>query len=387
MRRVFIVLLVIIAILLPLSSAIGEDTTNYAVVNNPNPQDRLNLRVSPNTSSKSLGKFYNGTVVECIPGITSDNPDWVYVKLHDSSLSGGILEDIRGWMNKSFLVFPGNLKAPMGFSYPTYTVIADNTPYRFDRSINDPSRTLAKGTSLYIIGIMSDGWALGGLKDLRDVESNGLNSNDLFFVRFNQLRLANNGSNLSTNTGNDEVTTDVDTTYYVLADNTKYRWDINGPNDSSWLPKGSTFVVKYTTADGWAYGTSGNWTSGDYVYVKLDQLSRDYVNRIITSDVDEAAVSWAGGYVIYTRDIVDIHALPDETSSIIGTAQWLPSVDSNGAGNGGYGEGLLHVRVLESTDGDWVHVRIPFLNVDGNEIGSIIGYIKQNVLTHVGGNM
>jgi uncharacterized protein YgiM (DUF1202 family) len=43
--------------------ALGLANSDGAVVNNPNPQDRLHLRVSPSTTSTSLGKYYNGAPV------------------------------------------------------------------------------------------------------------------------------------------------------------------------------------------------------------------------------------------------------------------------------------------------------------------------------------
>ena len=42
------------------------DKTGWAVVNNPNPADRLHLRVSPERGATSLGKFYNGTPVQVL---------------------------------------------------------------------------------------------------------------------------------------------------------------------------------------------------------------------------------------------------------------------------------------------------------------------------------
>ncbi len=40
---------------------------NRAVVNNPNPADRLHLRLRPDAASTSLGKYYNGTTVTLLP--------------------------------------------------------------------------------------------------------------------------------------------------------------------------------------------------------------------------------------------------------------------------------------------------------------------------------
>ena len=40
--------------------ALGLANSDGAVVNNPNPNDRLHLRVSPSTTAASMGKYYNG---------------------------------------------------------------------------------------------------------------------------------------------------------------------------------------------------------------------------------------------------------------------------------------------------------------------------------------
>lgn len=53
------------------------------VVANPNPEDRLHLRVSPSTSSASLGKYYNGTHVEVLKTYASG---WAKVQI--GALSG-----------------------------------------------------------------------------------------------------------------------------------------------------------------------------------------------------------------------------------------------------------------------------------------------------------
>ena len=42
------------------------DSTNWAVVNNPNPRDKLNLRSRASTRGTRLGKYSNGTVVTMI---------------------------------------------------------------------------------------------------------------------------------------------------------------------------------------------------------------------------------------------------------------------------------------------------------------------------------
>ncbi len=71
---------------------------DYAIVKNPNPQDRLNLRVSPNANSGSLGKYYNGVSVY-ITGYW-DN-DWAMVEI------GSGEGKATGYMMTKFLVING----------------------------------------------------------------------------------------------------------------------------------------------------------------------------------------------------------------------------------------------------------------------------------------
>jgi len=67
------------------------DRTSWAVVNNPDPADRLHLRERPDRSSDSLGKFYNGTPVQ----ILKKQGDWYQVRIGQSALTG--------WMMKKYL--------------------------------------------------------------------------------------------------------------------------------------------------------------------------------------------------------------------------------------------------------------------------------------------
>lgn len=69
------------------------DSSGYAVVCNPDPADRLHLRESPDRSSTSLGKYYNGTPVHVLK--TED--EWVKVEILGR----------QGWMMKKYLFFGG----------------------------------------------------------------------------------------------------------------------------------------------------------------------------------------------------------------------------------------------------------------------------------------
>ncbi len=70
------------------------DWTGWAVVNNPDPADRLHLRVSPERGAASLGKFYNGTPVR----VLEERGDWARVEI-------GLDGNLTGWMMKEYLAF------------------------------------------------------------------------------------------------------------------------------------------------------------------------------------------------------------------------------------------------------------------------------------------
>ncbi|NMD37701.1 MAG: SH3 domain-containing protein [Christensenellaceae bacterium] len=53
---------------------------DLAVVNNPNPKDRLNLRTQPDKNAPYIAKYYNGTVVQCF----YEDGDWVKVQIGDN---------------------------------------------------------------------------------------------------------------------------------------------------------------------------------------------------------------------------------------------------------------------------------------------------------------
>lgn len=66
------------------------DRTGYAVVNNPNPKDRLHLRANPSQRADSLGKFYNGTILQ----VKEKKGDWWRVAIGQ----------LDGWMMGKYLV-------------------------------------------------------------------------------------------------------------------------------------------------------------------------------------------------------------------------------------------------------------------------------------------
>ena len=78
-----------------LAAALNRD--GWAVVRNPDPADRLHLRVQPDRSAESLGKFYNGTPLR----VLGQEGDWTRVAL---GLNGP-----EGWMMTRYLAFGGEM--------------------------------------------------------------------------------------------------------------------------------------------------------------------------------------------------------------------------------------------------------------------------------------
>lgn len=67
------------------------------VINNPDPNDRLNLRTEPSQDAPTLGKYYNGTWLEAL----SDEKDgWVKVRIFE----------LEGYMMAEFLIYPEQLQ-------------------------------------------------------------------------------------------------------------------------------------------------------------------------------------------------------------------------------------------------------------------------------------
>lgn len=75
-------------------AAAGLDREGWAVVNNPDPADRLHLRAQPEASAESLGKFYNRTPVR----VLERRDGWARVRI-------GTDGRLEGWMMSKYLAF------------------------------------------------------------------------------------------------------------------------------------------------------------------------------------------------------------------------------------------------------------------------------------------
>ena len=120
------------------------DHTHWALVNNPNPQDRLNLRVKPDQKSTSLGKYYNGAPVR----ILENQGEWARVEILG----------VEGWMMTKYLAIGEAMKAVTP-AHPQLQTLEGGSMLHAE-----PNEDAAIGTvsgnyaSMKIIGIVDELW-------------------------------------------------------------------------------------------------------------------------------------------------------------------------------------------------------------------------------------
>ena len=124
------------------------DAGPYAVVLNPDPKDRLNLREEPDRGSRSLGKYYNGTPVT----VLSEQGEWAEVSV------GGR----RGWMMKEYLDFGRGYDGAFWLdTLPMPRLSARDDMLRVYAEPQDGAYTYrrnADGTTMKVIGVIGDEW-------------------------------------------------------------------------------------------------------------------------------------------------------------------------------------------------------------------------------------
>lgn len=122
------------------------DRTGWAVVNNPDPADRLHLRVSPQRDAASLGKFYNGTPVR----VLEEREDWVQVEI-------GLDGNLTGWMMKKYLAFGEAMdQVQPAWPYRTYRDIQG--PQMVYPSAKEENPQVMDTGRFQVVGVVEDDW-------------------------------------------------------------------------------------------------------------------------------------------------------------------------------------------------------------------------------------
>lgn len=151
------ILAVIALVLLPLT-VFGEnesdqekyyyDSYEVATVNNPDAKDRLHLRTKAYGSAKSMGKYYNGTIVVLLPDNQKD-AEWSHVRIGD----------IEGYMESRYLAF-GDEAAQVESAQPEVTIenqTGKGLNLRSGQSIDsDVICLLENGTQATVLGVLEN---------------------------------------------------------------------------------------------------------------------------------------------------------------------------------------------------------------------------------------
>lgn len=124
----------------------GLDRSCWAVVHNPDPADRLHLRVQPDRSARSLGKYYNGTPVK----VLGQKNGWTQVNVFG----------VEGWMMSQYLAF-GDAMAQVERVTP-YRVPREDRRDHFVYVSPDSKNLVANIQSLHsdalVLGLVGDEW-------------------------------------------------------------------------------------------------------------------------------------------------------------------------------------------------------------------------------------
>ncbi len=147
-------------------AAAALDRDGWAVVDNPDPADRLHLRAAPDAAAQSLGKFYNRTPVQ----VLEMRNGWARVRI-------GLDGRLEGWMMTKFLAFGSDMDAVASAS-PDLT-LREGRGSRQLYAAPDMRETtdVLYGSATWIVGVAGD-----DLYILLDSDGNtGYLPQDLFF--------------------------------------------------------------------------------------------------------------------------------------------------------------------------------------------------------------
>ncbi|MBR3020258.1 MAG: hypothetical protein IKH57_24855 [Clostridia bacterium] len=127
------------------------DSSNYAMVVNPNPADRLHLRERADRGSRSQGKYYTGTAV----GVMSQDGDWTQVTFGDWN------SWVRGFMMKRYLTF-GQYGSALRLDLSAMPQFSPAQPilkvYQQSQAGSYVTHWQESHESMRVIGIIGDEW-------------------------------------------------------------------------------------------------------------------------------------------------------------------------------------------------------------------------------------
>ena len=133
---------------LPCSLQEAVDSLNpegWAVVNNPDPADRLHLRDAGKKGARSLGKYYNGTPVK----VLKKGDTWTQVEILG----------VKGWMMTQYLAFD-SAALEVASAMPALHYQEGIVPYAYSAASESAKTKWAveRSEDVEIIGIVGDEW-------------------------------------------------------------------------------------------------------------------------------------------------------------------------------------------------------------------------------------
>ncbi|WP_346026477.1 SH3 domain-containing protein [Beduinella massiliensis] len=133
------------------------DSRDYAVVNNPNPADRLHLRAAPDRNAASYGKFYNRMPVR----VLDVRGDWAHVRAGEG-------EGLEGWMMTEFLAFGDDMRS-VQCAFPQLCVKDEHRDVMIYSAPDERSQPMALAWDAvhFIVGVHGDEWFLVMTEDGR----------------------------------------------------------------------------------------------------------------------------------------------------------------------------------------------------------------------------
>lgn len=121
------------------------DHSNWALVTNPNPSDRLNLRAQPDKKSTSLGKYYSGAPVH----ILENTGEWARVDILG----------VEGWMMTEYLAI-GDEMLSVEYAGPCLSTIDGGATLHSEPNEEAAIQTGVEAGygNMRVIGIVNEEW-------------------------------------------------------------------------------------------------------------------------------------------------------------------------------------------------------------------------------------
>ena len=315
--RILCVAALLLAVFSCAALADGLPTHGTVYVSNPDPTDRLNLRVEPRQDALSLGKFYSGTPVELLGESKSG-----YVKVYCANM--------EGWMDERYLATAANS------AMPGTKVSASSANLRLQPSYDaDVLGSYARNTDVTVMGVRDDGWLYVNAGSKAGYMRGDLLASEFSFHKDEGGTSGGNSSGGSTGGGivsDGQLSWPNPTMVYNWDPKTRLNLREKPNSDSAVLGKyysGTPVTLLEVPKDGWAHVQIGGTATGYMQTSYLAMVGVDVQNAMPTPKIQNK-----GGSGLNLRE------KPDTASKSLGLYKNGTQVSVMGV----YG-GWVHVTV------------------------------------------